>query len=171
MKIKDLPNEVDFGIGMKVMVTSNLETDLDLTNGARVDIILDPDEPPVGNEPILTRTRASRLAGLEKMVIPIEPTKTTYHMKFNLRSGKMMQKTIQRVQFPVTGAYAFTDYRSQGQTLPYVYVDIGTPLTGGLSIFDLYVALSRSSGRDMIRLLRDFDDEMFEKGHEPELLA
>ncbi|KAJ6546759.1 hypothetical protein DFH09DRAFT_1039966 [Mycena vulgaris] len=55
-----------------------------------------------------------------------------------------MQKTIQRVQFPVTGAYAFTDYRSQGQMLPYVYVDIGTPPTGGLSIFDLYVALSRS---------------------------
>ncbi|KAJ6546758.1 hypothetical protein DFH09DRAFT_926907 [Mycena vulgaris] len=53
MQIKDLPNEVDFGIGMKVMVTSNLETDLDLTNGARVVIILDPDEPPVGNEPIV----------------------------------------------------------------------------------------------------------------------
>ncbi|KAJ6471673.1 hypothetical protein DFH09DRAFT_954332 [Mycena vulgaris] len=57
----------------------------------------------------------------------------------------MTQKTIQRVQFPVTGAYAFTDYRSQGQTLPYVYVDIGTPPPGGLSIFNLYIALSRSS--------------------------
>ncbi|KAJ7034053.1 hypothetical protein C8F04DRAFT_883853, partial [Mycena alexandri] len=32
---------------------------------------------------------------------------------------------------------------SQGQTLPYVIVDIGTPPTGGLSLF---VALSRSSG-------------------------
>ncbi|KAJ6471674.1 hypothetical protein DFH09DRAFT_1476501 [Mycena vulgaris] len=56
MQVKDLPNEVEFGIGMKVMVTSNLETDLDLRNGARgeiVDIILDPDEPPVGNEPIV----------------------------------------------------------------------------------------------------------------------
>ncbi|KAJ7678355.1 hypothetical protein B0H17DRAFT_944588, partial [Mycena rosella] len=27
----------------------------------------------------------------------------------------------------------------------YVYVDIGTPSTGGLSLFDLFVALSRSS--------------------------
>ncbi|KAJ7681501.1 hypothetical protein B0H17DRAFT_910155, partial [Mycena rosella] len=74
MQVKDLPNEVELVIGMKVMVTSSLETDLDLTNGGRgeiVDIILDPDEPPVGNEPIvqlkkmpayilvkLTRTRA-----------------------------------------------------------------------------------------------------------------
>ncbi|KAJ7683082.1 hypothetical protein B0H17DRAFT_942244 [Mycena rosella] len=76
----------------------------------------------------------------------------------------MTQKTIQRVQFLVTGVYAFTDYRSQGQTLPYIYVDIGTPPTGGLSLFNLYIVLSRSLGRDMIRLLRDFDDEMFKRG-------
>ncbi|KAJ6506468.1 hypothetical protein DFH09DRAFT_943276, partial [Mycena vulgaris] len=53
----------------------------------------------------------------------------------------------------------------------YVYVDIGTPPTGGLSLFNLYVVLSRSSGRDTIRLLRDLDDKMFKQGHEPELLA
>ncbi|KAJ6621872.1 hypothetical protein B0H10DRAFT_1670315, partial [Mycena sp. CBHHK59/15] len=43
----------------------------------------------------------------------------------------------------LTGAYAFTDYRSQGQTLPHVFVDIATPPSGGLSLFNLYVALSR----------------------------
>ncbi|KAJ7187077.1 hypothetical protein C8R46DRAFT_880272 [Mycena filopes] len=75
------------------------------------------------------------------------------------------------MQFPLTGAYAFTDYRSQGQTLPYVIVDIGTPPTGGLSLFNLYVALSRSSGRETIRLLRDFDEDMFKKGHDAILLA
>ncbi|KAJ7187076.1 hypothetical protein C8R46DRAFT_1274132, partial [Mycena filopes] len=56
MQVKDLPQEIELAIGMKVMVTSNLETDLDLTNGARgeiVDIILHPDEPPVGDEPIV----------------------------------------------------------------------------------------------------------------------
>ncbi|KAJ7024605.1 hypothetical protein C8F04DRAFT_888544, partial [Mycena alexandri] len=36
---------------------------------------------------------------------------------------------------------------SQGQTLPYVIVDIGTPPTGGLSLFNLYVALSRKDDR------------------------
>ncbi|KAJ7309974.1 hypothetical protein DFH08DRAFT_719085, partial [Mycena albidolilacea] len=41
-------------------------------------------------------------------------------------------------------AYAFTDYRSQGQTIPYVLVDIASPLTGKLSLFNLYVALSRT---------------------------
>ena len=35
---------------------------------------------------------------------------------------------------------------------------------------NVYVALSRSSGRDTIRLLRPFDREVFEQRHELELL-
>ena len=53
---KDLPRTVEFAIGMKVMVTENIEIDLDLTNGARgeiVDIVLHPDEPPIGDEPVV----------------------------------------------------------------------------------------------------------------------
>ncbi|KAI5981217.1 hypothetical protein EDD15DRAFT_2184130 [Pisolithus albus] len=56
----------------------------------------------------------------------------------------------------MTPAYAFTDYRAQGQTLPCVVVDIATPPSGGLNLFNLYMALSRSAGRSTIRLLRDF---------------
>ncbi|KAF8208194.1 hypothetical protein K438DRAFT_1713021 [Mycena galopus ATCC 62051] len=50
----------------------------------------------------------------------------------------------------MTGAYTFTDYRSQGRTLPYVFLYIATlpsgcqpNHTGGLSLFNLYVAFSR----------------------------
>ena len=70
----------------------------------------------------------------------------------------------------MTPAYAFTDYRSQGQTIPFVMVDIATPLTGGLSLFNLYVALSRSSGRSTIRLLQDFDNTTFMQSHGASLL-
>jgi hypothetical protein len=42
---------------------------------------------------------------------------------------------------------------------------------GGLSLFNLYVALSRSRGRDTVRLLRDFNDEDFLQTHDAELLA
>jgi hypothetical protein len=45
-------------------------------------------------------------------------------------------------------------------------VDIATPPTGGLSLFNLYVALSCSAGRSTIRLLRDFDEKVFEKAHD-----
>ena len=71
----------------------------------------------------------------------------------------------------MTAAYAFTGYRSQGQALSVVMVDIASPPTGGLSLFNLYVALSRSSSRLMIRLLCDFTDKVFEAIHCPELLA
>ncbi|KAF8573005.1 hypothetical protein K439DRAFT_1376773 [Ramaria rubella] len=75
---------------------------------------------------------------------------------------KRTQKTVKRIQLPLTAAYAFTDYRSQGQTILHVIVDIGTPPPGGkLSMFDLYVALSRSSGQETVRLLCDFDKNIF----------
>ncbi|KAI0720528.1 hypothetical protein C8T65DRAFT_562128, partial [Cerioporus squamosus] len=55
----------------------------------------------------------------------------------------------------MTAAYAFTDYRAQGQTIPYVIIDIATPPPpGNLSLFSLYVALSRN--------LMQFDDRLRE---------
>ena len=44
------------------------------------------------------------------------------------------------------------------------------PPIGGLTLFNLYVALSRSSGHSSNHLLRKFDDELFQKGHRAELL-
>jgi hypothetical protein len=68
----------------------------------------------------------------------------------------------------MTAAYRFTDYSSQGQTLPYVTVDIAKPPSGGLDLFNLYVALSRSLGCETIQLLHNFDDQMFLKTYEPD---
>ena len=167
------------------MVTENVETDLDITNGACgeiVGIVLHEDEPPIVQGAVvklrylpayilvkLSRTKASKLAGLDDCV-PVEPTSTTYRMTMTTKGGKKGPRTVRRRQFPITAAYAFTDYRSQGQTISYALVDIAPPPRGTLSLFNLYVALSRSSGRYTIRLLRDFDDDMFRKSHDPALL-
>ncbi|PSS08934.1 hypothetical protein PHLCEN_2v3424, partial [Hermanssonia centrifuga] len=183
---QDLPRTVELAKGMKVLVTSNLETDLDLTNGARgeiIDIILDPDESAVGTDGVvhlkylpvyvlvrMERTRASQLPGLDPGVIPVEPMTTTMQIKLGTHAGKEIKRTVRRRQYPITPAYAFTDYRAQGQTLPYVVVDIATPPSGTLSLFNLYVALSRSSGRQTIRLLRDFDEKLFMQAHDAELI-
>jgi hypothetical protein len=59
--------------------------------------------------------------------IPIEPGITTYRIKIQQDKGHTVQKTVQRKQFPITAAYAFTDYCSQGQTLPDVIIDIASP--------------------------------------------
>ena len=178
--------KVEIAKGMSVLVTTNIETDLDITNGARgeiVDIILHPDKPPVGQDPIvnlkhmpayvlikLMRTRASRLDGLEYSVIPVELLTSTIEINVAGPDGIKHRRTVRHKQLPITPGYAFTDYRSQGQTIPYVIVDIASPPSGALSLFNVYVALSRSSGRSTIRLLRDFDDKVFKKSHDPCLL-
>ncbi|KAG1817848.1 hypothetical protein EV424DRAFT_1267137, partial [Suillus variegatus] len=54
----------------------------------------------------------------------------------------------------VTPAYSFTDYRSQGQTISHSIIDIATPPSGGLTPFNVYVALSRGRGLEDERLMR-----------------
>ena len=69
----------------------------------------------------------------------------------------------------MTAGYAFRDYKSQGQTIEYVIINIGKPPTGILSPFSIYVALSQSRGRNTIHLLRDFDVNLFQN-HPSEVL-
>jgi hypothetical protein len=147
-----------------------VETDLDVTNRVRgeiVNIILHPDKSPVRDQPVvqlkylpayilmkLTCTRATKLQGLDKCVIPVEPGTSTFQIKLKLwTTGKMITRTVKQHQYPMTGAYAFTDYQAQGQTLLCVVVDIATLPSGALSLFNLYIALSQSSARDTIQLL------------------
>ena len=144
---QDLSQTLQMAIGMKVMVTQNVVTDLDITNGARgtiVDIWLHPDEPPICDlKPTielkylppcvlvkLDHTRTSQLTGLEERVIPVEPATQPYRISCQGSEGNTITRTVRRRQFPMTAAYAFTDYRSQGQTLPAMIVDIATPPTG-----------------------------------------
>ncbi|KAF5370268.1 hypothetical protein D9758_006876 [Tetrapyrgos nigripes] len=155
---KKMLDQLELAIRAKVLVTKNIKTDLDITNGARreiVDIVLDPHEPKHNDDRPVThlkylplyilvkmkRTRAQKLAGLDKNVIPIEPTSQKIYLKIQ-RGKKIVSRTLIRKQFSMTSAYAFTDYRSQGQTILYVLIDIGKPPTGKLNLFNLYVALS-----------------------------
>ncbi|KAI9067821.1 hypothetical protein FKP32DRAFT_1529616, partial [Trametes sanguinea] len=47
-------------------------------------------------------------------------------------------------------AYAFTDYRSQGQTIDHVIVDIKQPPgPARLTLFNLYVSLSQLLDEDL----------------------
>ncbi|GJE99317.1 hypothetical protein PsYK624_155710 [Phanerochaete sordida] len=171
-KRNDLPGSVELARGMKVLVTSNIQTDLDLANGSRgeiVDIVLHPDEPAgdggsvvqLKHMPIcilvrMERTKASQLNGLEPGVVPVQPVERRMTIKLR-RAGKNVERKVRRRQFPITAAYAFTDYRAQGQTLRYVVVDIATLPSFPITLTNVYVALSRSTGRDSIRLLRPFD--------------
>lgn len=173
-----LPDRIELAVGMEVMVTYNVDTNLDVANGARgvvEKIILDRREtrtrsnnanpevkltyPPECVLVRLYRTKAAQLPGLDPGVIPIVPMER----KFDLPVGKGKTRRATRRQLPITAAYAFTDYRSQGQTIKRVIVDIARPPSGGLTPFNAYVALSRSTGRNSIRLLRGFDEGLFKQ--------
>ena len=182
-KIKSLPDEIEIAIGMKVLVTYNVETNLDITNGARgtiTNIVFDIRENLDHTASIqrlqylpkyilvhMDWTKVCKLSGLPDNVIPIEPMS----MRMDIQLGDNQKSmAIQRTQFPITGAYAFTDYRSQGQTISQAIIDIAPPPRGSLNLFNLYVALSRCPNREHIRLLRDFKEETLLKKHDESLL-
>jgi hypothetical protein len=170
-----LSKTVELMIGMPIMVTWNVHTELDVANGSRAEIVgigLHPEEVGFENDNCiqkltyppsyilvkLLRTKMNPLAGLPPQVIPISPITKTFTISVGGNS-----LTVSRTQLPITPAYAFTDYRAQGQTIAPVIVDIGRPPTGALTPFNIYVALSRAKGRDSIRLLRDFDERLLQQ--------
>lgn len=110
-----------------------------------IDIVLHKDEPCLPNENIaelarllayilvqLDRTHVAQLAGLPPRVIPVARVS-----KSNI-DRKPQNCTIKRRQFLMTAVYAFTGYRSQGQIMPYVLVNITSLSTGGLGLLNLY---------------------------------
>lgn len=168
-----LPNKVDLAVGMPAMVLMNIDTDSDLANGSRgtiMDIFLDPREdvgetvsgkvhlsyPPAAIlfKPLFGHNK--RLRGLPAGIIPIFPSRRSFSLK-----GASQKVVIDREQYSLTPAYAFTDYKAQGQTMNSVIVDLAKPLTGSLTPFNAYVSLSRGRGQFSIRLLRNFEEKLF----------
>ncbi len=112
-KRKDLPDSVEFAVGSKVLIMQNIETDLDVTNGACgtiVDVILDPQEPlldlteekvdleylPIFVLVRMNRTQVEGLSGLEENIIPIQPVGQSMRIQVRTRGGKWMNCTIMR---------------------------------------------------------------------------
>jgi ATP-dependent DNA helicase PIF1 len=61
-------------------------------------------------------------------------------------------------QFPVTLAYAITDYKCQGETYyDGLLTDLRKPLTGSTAAASLYVQLSRVQSLQQLSIMRDFD--------------
>jgi hypothetical protein len=171
---------------MKAMIKYNISTEGDVANGTRgtiEEIILDPREDALNTDEdgaimlkyppavILFKAdgacdissafednRRSKSITVEKGLVPICPS--TAEFTITMPNGTSFR--ISRHQYALTGGYAFTDFKSQGQSIDPVLVDIRNPPTGKLSPFSAYVALSRSKGRDSIRLLSDFDDGLFQ---------
>ena len=175
-KMAHLPNRMLIAISMKVMVTWNTSTDADLANRARskiVDILLDPRKDAscaltYGSARVSLKFPLAmilfkpankttiKFPGLANGLKPLFQTESTFSIV--LPNGT--RSVIMR-QMALTASYSFMDYRSQGQTIEYVIVDLGKVPTGCLSPFSAYVVLLRSRSHDTIQLLRDFNKKLF----------
>lgn len=174
-KTGKLEDTIHIALGMRAMVEINFAIEADIANGTRgriEGIILDEREPtPVtgdNGETILRYPPAMLLfkpdggtkltfEGIEKGLIPLTPSTTCFTVKTDDRPYKIVRR-----QYAMTPGYAFTDYKSQGQTIDYVLIDLAKPPSGCLTAFSAYVSLSRSRGRSSIRLLRNFDTALFQ---------
>ena len=79
-------------------------------------------------------------------------------------------KNVTLEQFPVTLAYAITDYKCQGRTFPWVIVYLKRPRRGKWSAMSAYVQLSRAIARHHVSIIRPFDDKDLREPLEPELV-
>ena len=125
-----MDDEVPLAIGMKAMVTFNVDTEADLTNGARgtiVEIVLDPVDEGAHTKQGIVRLQKlpiyvlvklehsilKAIGNLEAGVIPVEPAQKTFSITCKGPStSKQKSVTVKRRQLPITSAYSFTDYRS-----------------------------------------------------------
>jgi hypothetical protein len=91
-----------------------------------------------------------RVSSLPPSVVPLKAAEFI-HNDGHGRSVKIQQ-------FPVTLAYAMTDYKCQGKTLEYVVVDLKKPPGRGVSApTSAYVQLSRATSLDRVSIMRPFN--------------
>ena len=131
-ELRKLHTRTEIAIGMKAMVTVNIATEADLANGTRgiiTDIILDPREilersevedgvvtlvhPPamIVFKPLVSSF--PKFGGLAEGEIPLFPAEHT----FKINTSAIQKVLVNRRQYNLTGGYAFTLYKAQGQTL------------------------------------------------------
>ncbi|KAJ6622838.1 hypothetical protein B0H10DRAFT_1787476 [Mycena sp. CBHHK59/15] len=82
-------------------------------------------------------------------VVPIVPATTT----FTYKSSDGQSWSVTRSQLPLLPAYAYTDYKAQGRSLPMVIVD----LAGCRGLQSLYVMISRATLLKSLAVLRNFN--------------
>ena len=88
-------------------------------------------------------------------VVPIEPVLT----KIKLRPGKLSSPEVQRIQFPITLAWACTVHKVQGLTLQNVVISFHLNKQKSFNYGQVYVALSRSTSLQGLHILGQINDK------------
>ena len=95
-----------------------------------------------------------RLGSFPVGVFPLKLSTLT----FEIRRNRKVIRSATFKQFPVTLAYAITDYKCQGETYANgLLTDLRKPLTGSSEAASLYVQLSRVRTINQLSIMRWFD--------------
>ena len=153
--------------GARVMLTTNISIPDRLINGQmgtvfKVDVnqnnqkptvlYIKFDDPNAGKD--LTNTHGNLFAR-ENKVVPIEPVLA----KIKIRPGKASSPEIQRVQFPVTLAWACTIHKVQGLTLEKVVISSDLIKQRAFNYGQIYVALSRATSLHGLYILGQIENK------------
>ena len=168
-RTKGLPRELQLFVGMPVIVTTNIKTELGITNGTMGVVRLihfkngqvinedtgvhyleeNPDYIIVELDDISVKP----LDGLPPNHIPIVPIKKSFSVYM---PGKTKAVNVNRIHFPLVPRYSCTAHKSQGKTLSKAIVDL-VPLKRGVGIEFAYVPLSRVRRLADLTILRPFN--------------
>ena len=102
--------------------------------------------------------KSSNLFVRENNAVPIEPILA----RIKVRPGKPSSPEIQRVQFPITLAYAVTIHKVQGLSLQQVVISFQLFKQRSFNYGQIYVALSRSTSLNGINILGEIQSKHIE---------
>ncbi|XP_028405231.1 ATP-dependent DNA helicase PIF1-like [Dendronephthya gigantea] len=156
-----LDYEIHIKEGARVMLTTNICIADRLINGQMGTVVsvqgnqttnnptvlyIKFDDPNAGKDLIITK---GNHFAKENHVVPIEPVLA----KIKIRPGKASSPEIQRVQFPVTLAWACTVHKVQGLTLEKVVLSTELVKQRSFNYGQIYVALSRATSLNGLFIL------------------
>ena len=145
--------EVTVKVGVRVMLTNNIDIADRLINGQMGTVLkigvneitqkpsivyLKFDDTKAGQN--LTRTSGNNFAK-ENALVPVQPVLT----KIKLHPGKASSPEVQRIQFPISLAWACTVHKVQGLTLQNVVISFNLNRQRSFNYGQVYVALSRAT--------------------------
>ncbi|XP_068712523.1 uncharacterized protein [Montipora foliosa] len=159
--------EVKIKEGARVMLTTNINIADRLINGqmgtvVKVDVNKVTQKPNVIYVKFDDKRAGTNLIqcsgspfARQHRVVPIEPVLT----KIKLRPGKLSSPEVQRIQFPITLAWACTVHKVQGLTLQNVVISFHLNKQKSFNYGQVYVALSRSTSLQGLHILGQINNK------------
>jgi len=185
-------------IGATALVTANIAVELNMANGSKVvirEVVPHPEDHEgwrrihtdrivrLSRPPIAVWVESTSGPSLEEPLnlhpdlqncakwFPIMATKQSIAIpkEYGQTSSTRNKSTFERIQIPLTCAFAMSDFRVQGNGLKKAIFDLKKPPSGRLLAANIYVMLSRVSNWEDLAILRPFEDSVLSGHADPEL--